>query len=304
MLSEYDTVIFSGNCLDALRHVRKDAKKIYYCHTPPRYLFDFQDQYLSKIPFFIRPIFRAIFARHAAIYRRQLQQFDTIFTNSQNVHDRLLRFCSQESEVLYPPTDVHRFAPKQVGKHFLHHDDIEIEDSGKKYFDSYYLSFSRLSPPKRVDLIIDAFIQMPDENLILTYGKNDPLKNKILKAIEGKSNIHAIESPTDTELIDLIRWATATVYIPIDEDFGMAPVESMACGTPVIGVNEWGLRETIIHNQTGKLIDIPDHDTWVARLQELILSSSKEDWKHMHGDCILRALDFSLEKFEKRLQSL
>ena len=48
VLSGYDTVIFSGNCLDALHHVRSDAQKIYYCHTPPRYLFDFRDAYLSR----------------------------------------------------------------------------------------------------------------------------------------------------------------------------------------------------------------------------------------------------------------
>ena len=87
-------------------------------------------------------------------------------------------------------------------------------------------------------MIVDAFIGMPDENLILTYGKNDPEKENILNRIAGKSNILALESPDDAALIDLIQRATATIYIPIDEDFGMAPVESMACGTPVIGANE------------------------------------------------------------------
>jgi glycosyltransferase involved in cell wall biosynthesis len=304
ILSEYDIVIFSGNCLDAIKHVRKDAKKIYYCHTPPRYLFDFRDQYLARIPFFVRPIFRSIFSRHAEIYKNQLQQFDAIFTNSENVHDRLLNFCGYESEVLYPPTDIHRFSPKK--EEHTHTDPLlSTEDaSTKKYFDTYYLSFCRLSPPKRVDVIVDAFLEMPEENLIFTYGKNDPLKDSILTKISGKKNILALESPWDDELIGLIRSATATIYIPIDEDFGMAPVESMACGTPVIGSNEGGLRETIYPLVTGKLIDIWDHDDGVAQLKATLRATSIAEWKSMRRDCILRAVDFSLEKFEKRLQSL
>ncbi|MCB9806641.1 glycosyltransferase [Candidatus Peribacteria bacterium] len=63
------------------------------------------------------------------------------------------------------------------------------------------------------------------------------------------------ESPSDSELRELIRGAEATIYIPVDEDFGMSPVESMSCGTPVIGVNDGGLKETIIDGETGFLIN-------------------------------------------------
>lgn len=65
------------------------------------------------------------------------------------------------------------------------------------------------------------------------------------------------ESPSDEELRNLIRGAKATIYVPVDEDFGMSPVESMACGTPVIGVNDGGLKESIVDGQTGILIN-PD----------------------------------------------
>ena len=302
MLREYDIVIFSGNCLDALRHVRPDAQKIYYCHTPPRYLFDFRDAYLARIPFFVRPIFRYIFSRHAVNYKKQLSEFDIIFTNSENVHDRLLRFCGVESEILYPPTDIHHFVPttdERIKGDLFSSEKVSMKNA---YFKKYFLSFCRLSPPKRVDLIVDAFIDMPEEHLILTYGKNDPEKERILARIAGKDNILALESPDDTELIRLIQWATATIYIPIDEDFGMAPVESMACGTPVIGANEWGLRETIYDPTTGKLIDIFDPASGIKSLQYVVKHIKNEQWKNMRRDCILRATDFSLEKFEKKLR--
>lgn len=137
---------------------------------------------------------------------------------------------------------------------------------------------------------------MPEQNLILTYGKNDPMKDEILTKIKWKDNIKAIESPNDTDLITLIQGALATIYIPIDEDFGMSPVESMACGTPVIGVNEWGLRETIVQDKTGKLLQ-------VENLKQVIQDTPKEEWESMKEDCILRARDFSLDAFEKKLKS-
>jgi glycosyltransferase involved in cell wall biosynthesis len=117
---------------------------------------------------------------------------DTIITNSQNVHDRLLEYCGYESEIIYPPTDTRRFSPgichsdegricsdfqKEKSRSFVPQDD-------KKIPPSYFLSFARLSPPKRVDLIVDAFLDMPDQHLIFCYGRNDPMRAEILAKIE------------------------------------------------------------------------------------------------------------------------
>lgn len=285
-LADYDIVIFSGNCLDAVRNIPKTTKKIYYCHTPPRYIFDFRDRYMMRFPKWLHKVADRVLDREARSYTKQLSQMDHIFTNSQNVHDRLLSFCDFESEILYPPTDIDRFAP-----------NMSVPTG------NYFLSFARLSPPKRVDMIVDAFLDMPEQNLILTYGKNDPMKDEILSKIKWKDNIKAIESPNDTDLIALIQGALATLYIPIDEDFGMSPVESMSCGTPVIGVNEWGLRETIVQDKTGKLIEIVDSDAWIKKLKQTIQNTKKEEWNSMKEDCILRARDFSLDAFEKKLKS-
>ena len=107
------------------------------------------------------------------------------------------------------------------------------------------------------------------------------------------------ESPSDTELRELIRGAKATIYIPIDEDFGMSPVESMACGTPVIGVNDGGLKESIIDGATGTLID-------PLCTPEMITQAVKDlPMRHFQSStCIQRAHDFSLVEFTKKLQVL
>ena len=290
VLRKYDIVIFSGDCLWALRHVKKKAKKVYYCHTPPRYLYDLKDHYLSKLPPIARPIFAFAFSFFSKIYKKNLAKFDAIYTNSKNVEKRLKDYTWFDSEIIYPPTDTTRFIPAK-----------KIEETNSY---EYFLSFARLSPPKRVDIIIDAFLEMPEKHLVFCYGKNDPMKDEILEKIAGRPNFHPYESPDDAKLISLIQWATATIYIPIDEDFGMSPVESMACGTPVIGSKEWGILETVIDGATGKLIEISSHEAWVIRLKDAILETPKEAWESMKKKSLRQSEKFSLEKFRERLQSL
>lgn len=209
---------------------------------------------------------------------------DVIITNSKTVEKRLAHFTGYESEVIYPPTDTSRFAPHSLAS---------------KNPKNYFLSFARLSPPKRVDLIIDAFVRMPEQNLVLTYGQNDPLREQIIAKVRNYKNITAIESPTDDELISLIEWARATIYIPVEEDFGMSPVESMACGTPVIGANEWGLRETIIDGETGFLIE-----TSVENIEKAVQKMTPELSESFREKCQSRARDFSLEKFVEKLHEV
>jgi glycosyltransferase, family 1 len=182
--------------------------------------------YLQKFPKIFRPMISYFFDKQAKKYIEFLDKIDQIFTNSQNTHDRLLYFCGKNSEILYPPTDTTRFSP------------ADAKNPLPNLPENYYLSFSRLSPPKRVGLVVDAFLQMPDKNLVFTYGKNDPLKEEILEKCQHAKNIFPIPAPNDDDFIRLVQNAIANIYIPIDEDFGMSPVESMACGVPVIGVNE------------------------------------------------------------------
>lgn len=205
ILRDYDIVIFSGDCLGALRHIQKKEmrnlessgkqKVFYYCHTPPRYLYDFRSKYLAGLPIFIRPFFAFAFSFFAHIYERNLTKFDQIFTNSETVQKRLYEYTGMNSSIIYPPTDTSFFFPSSLG-------EISATSFAPK---TYFYSWARLSPPKRVDIIVDAFLDMPDQNLIFSYGKNDPMKEDILQKIQGAKNIIAIESPNDETLLKLIR---------------------------------------------------------------------------------------------------
>ncbi len=275
----YDTVIFSGDCLSAVRHF--EGKNIlYYCHTIPRYLFDQREEYERKVPKIMLHVYQVMTAFFKRAYLRDIGRIERILTNSKNTQKRIKIFTNRDADILYPPVDTHFFNP--------------AAEIGEK---TYFLSFARLSSIKRVDRIVSAFQKMPEEDLIVTYGKNDPEKEKIQIMIDGCPNIEMCESPSDLELRELIRGAKATIYVPVDEDFGMSPVESMACGTPVIGVDDGGLKESIIDGETGLLINPRCEPEDIREAVKKI-----ETMNDLSSACLERGAEFSLDKFEEELR--
>jgi hypothetical protein len=91
-LSEYDTVIFSGDSISAVRNCSYKQKKIYYCHTPPRYLYDLHELYVQKVPTLMRPIFKIACRVFRFMYERDIKKMDVILTNSKNTQARIEKF--------------------------------------------------------------------------------------------------------------------------------------------------------------------------------------------------------------------
>lgn len=278
-LTEYDTIIFSWDSISSVRNCNKNQQKIYYCHTPPRYLYDLHDLYLSKVPFLIKPFFKLFCIIFKKMYERDIKKMDLILTNSINTQKRIKSFLWLDSEVLYPPVDNESFKY------------ISTKD--------YYLSFARLADAKRVDKIVLAFQKMPDKKLVIIYWENDPQKNKIFELSKWYKNIKLITLPWNIWFTDYIWNCIASIYIPIDEDFWMSPVESMSAGKPVLWVNEWWLKESIIDKKTWILINKNfDIDNIINAINFL----NPEKCLEMKDDCEKRSLDFSLNSFESQLK--
>jgi len=277
-LKEYDTVIFSWDSISAVRNCNKESKKIYYCHTPPRYLYDLSDLYYSKIPFSIKIFYKIAVFLFRKIYERDIKKMNLILVNSLNTQKRLKKFIWVESIVLYPPIDTKKFI-------YIWQKD-------------YYLSFSRLSDAKRIDIIVKAFIKMPDKKLVVTYWDNDPQKNYIFDLAKWYKNIVFLKLD-DKWLVEYLWNCIASICIPIDEDFWMSPVESLSAWKPVIWVNDWWLKETIIDGITWILLD---KDLQIDKLIEAVNFLSPKKALEMKEACIKRAKDFSFEKFSSRIK--
>jgi glycosyltransferase involved in cell wall biosynthesis len=231
-LEGYDSVIYSGFYTPlAVRH-HLHGRNILYCHTPPRFIYDQRDFYLKRLPFWLRPALQVFINYLQPRYENAIAQMDIIIANSENVRQRIKYYLGKDAVVVNPPCDTARFIWQGQ--------------------DNYYLSMGRLDPLKRVDLIIKAFLEMPEKHLIVASGGEELQRLQILA--KKAPHISFTGWLDDEQLAGLVGNAIATLYLPKDEDFGMSPLESMAAGKPVIGVAEGGLLETIIPEETGILL--------------------------------------------------
>lgn len=228
---EYNTVIISGIFAPLIARNVKAEKIIYYCHTPPRFLYDLKEHYRKTLSLPSRLLLKAFALFYKPFYESSFKYIDHVFANSNNVKKRLKQYINIESEILYPPCDT-----SYEGK----------ESKG------YFLSTARVEPLKRVDLIVEAFMQMPSKELVVMSGGSQ--LEDLKEQAKHHSNIKFTGWVTEQEKRDLLAHCEATIYIPKDEDFGMSPVESIAAGKPVIGVAEGGLLETVAHSDNGFLI--------------------------------------------------
>ena len=137
-------------------------------------------------------VYQFMTLRFKKAYLRDLSSVEKLLTNSKNTQKRIKFFTGREAHILYPPVDTDFFSPKKDGEKI-----VEEEE--------YYLSFARLSSIKRVDKIVSAFQKMPNRKLVITYGANDPERQKIMSMVHGHTNIEMRLSPSDHELRYLIQ---------------------------------------------------------------------------------------------------
>lgn len=278
-LAKYKNAVFSGIYAPLTLLRERAQRNVYYCHTPPRFVYDLKDYYLDNMPNWMRPAFLGLVNWYRPKFEKSLEYADVIACNSENVRRRLRRFCQKESRVIYPP---------------IAQDGYDFESSG-----DYFLSTARLEDYKRVEVVVKAFIDMPDKKLIVTSGGSD--YEKLKKMASDAPNIQFTGWTTSESLQRLVNNAKATIYIPRDEDFGMSPVESMSAGKPVIAAKEGGLLETVIEGETGWFLEKPDDP---RSLVELVDKIPKEDYLNLRQNCEKRAAYFSRQIFFESFDSL
>lgn len=276
---KFEIRIFSGVAAPFAAPKKGAGLNIFYCHTPPRFLFDQRQRFLSGFRpparLFVIPLMRIF----EWLYVSATARMDIIVTNSENTRDRIKKYIAQDSVVVYPPVDIDRFR-------FF----------GQK---DYYVSTARLTALKRVDLIVDAFLKMSDKRLVIVSGGED--RAALVARAKGAPNIEFLDWVDDVTLQTIIGEAIATIYLPIDEDFGISPVESMAAGKPVIGVEEGGLLETIVPGETGILVRKNfTVDDVVAAVRRMTPEAALE----MRKACEQRAKEFSRSHFISRMKQI
>lgn len=225
-MSKYELVISSSHAVAKGVLVGPDQLHVSYIHTPIRYAWDLQHQYLKE-----SSLERGVKSWLARILLHKIRQWDVrtangvdvFVANSNFISRRISKAYRRESRVIYPPVDVSTFRFSSEKEHF-------------------YLTASRLVPYKRIDVIVEAFREMPDHQLVVIG--DGPERLRLEKLAQGCSNIEIKGYQPTHVLADYMRRAKAFVFAA-EEDFGITPLEAQASGTPVIAFGRGGALETV-----------------------------------------------------------
>jgi glycosyltransferase involved in cell wall biosynthesis len=221
---------------------------------------------------------------HSWFDQRSIRNLDKIIAISQNTQQRIQEYYKRQSSIIFPPVDTSRFKFVEYG--------------------DFWLSVNRIYPEKRIELQFDIFRELPEERLVVVggYAEGDLGSKYYSKLIMNlPQNIRIRGEVTEEELINLYARCKGLICTALDEDFGLTPVEAMASGKPVVAVNEGGFKETILHGQTGLLVDADK-----AKLVSAVKEISRDPVKYKEA-CLNRAKEFDtnvfLEKFCKLIRN-
>ncbi len=216
------------------------ARKLVYAYTPARYIWEPEIDDRGR-----SPVVRAAAAALRPLDRRRAKEADEVAGISHFVAERIARTWNVPARVVYPPVAVGRFAEYVTNPTAL---EAALLDGLPAEF---LLGASRFVPYKRLDSVIEMGNLTGTAVVIAGAGPD----HERLRALGERSTVPVVfvDRPSHDLLIELYRRALAYVF-PAIEDFGIMPVEAMACGTPVIGANRGGVAETVIDGVTGVLL--------------------------------------------------
>lgn len=276
-LSEFDVVISSSSAYAHGVVTNLETQHICYYHTPMRYAWDYTHQYLKEQNL---GWFGEILASRLLHKVRQwdflaADRVDVSLANSKTVQARIQKYYRKEAKVIYPPVEVHRFHPHEKNE-------------------GYFLIVSTLTPYKRLDLAVELFNKLGKRLVIIGDGSDRGRLERM-----AAKNIDFLGYKSDEVVKAYLENCRAFIF-PGEEDFGIAPVEAMACGKPILAYRKGGLTESMVEGVTGEFFDQPNLESMEDGLTQLLINekeySAKTIAKH--------AEQFSLKAFEKAIKSV
>ncbi|NML31234.1 glycosyltransferase family 4 protein [Paraburkholderia antibiotica] len=278
-VSAYDVVISSSHAVAKGILTGPDQVHISYVHSPIRYAWDLQHQYLQQSKLTHGP--KSILARLILHYIRNWDirtsnSVDGFISNSAFIARRIKKVYQRDAQVIFPPVDVEAFSLC-----------TEKED--------FYLTASRMVPYKKIDLIVEAFTQMPERKLIVI---GDGPEMEKIRAKAG-ANVDILGYQPFKVLKDHMSRAKAFVFAA-EEDFGISVVEAQACGTPVIAYGKGGALETVRDlsepKPTGMFFDEQDTESIIGAVSRFDDLADR----FVPANCRSNAEQFSAAHFRER----
>lgn len=270
----YDLVISSNSAYAHGLITNLETSHLCYYHSPTRWLWDYRHPFLKEQKFNPLTLFLAKWHQHRLRTWDFLaaDRVDYIMANSETVRRRIQKFYRRDAEVVFPPVDISRF---QV----------------KKEHQNYCLIVSTLTPYKKIDLAIEVFNKLGKHLIIIGEGKDADR----LKKLAGPT-IDFLGFKSDELVQEYMQNCRAFIF-PGEEDFGIAPVEAMACGKPVLAYQKGGVTETLIPGKTGEFFKELTPESFEEGLTQLFIHEKNYDAQTIRA----HAEQFSKEVFEKKM---
>lgn len=273
-LRDYDVIISSTASIGA-KGVLRDSSSVHicYCHTPPRYTWDFYHEHLSytgKIQKKVIPFLMHYLRMYDQISANRV---DYYISNSTIVKKRIEKIYRREAQIIHPPVNVDYFELSS-----------ESED--------YYLVVSRLVPYKRIDLAVQACTQLNKKLIVIGSGE-EMIK---LKQMAGPT-VKFLGYQNDGKVKEYMQNCIAFLF-PGYEDFGITPVEAQACGKPVIAYGKGGALDTVIPQKTGVLFKQQSVESLVNAIKNFEKTTFDPKTIRIHAE------QFSNKKFRENILQL
>ncbi len=270
----YDIVISSSHCVAKGVITGPDQLHISYVHTPVRYAWDMTFSYLQDagLDHGLKGGIAKLLLHYLRIWDcRTAFGVDAYIANSRFIARRIKKIYGRDAVVIHPPVDVDKFP-------------LCTEKS------NYYLTASRLVSYKKVDLIVEAFRLMPEKKLVVIG--DGPQHQAVMR--RATQNIRMLGYQSDAVLRTYMQHARAFVFAA-EEDFGITPVESMACGTPVIAYGKGGVRDSVVDGVTGCFFPHQTVESICDAVQRFEATDLKPE------DCRRQAEKFQTKYFREKL---
>jgi glycosyltransferase involved in cell wall biosynthesis len=275
-LREYDLVISSSGAWSKGIVTKLDTMHIAYIHSPMRYIWDYNEKYLKEKKSFFggNSIFLRFLLNYVRIWDRlAADRPDYLVANSNYTKQRIEKYYRRDSEIIYPPVKIEEIS----GQYFVKEKD-------------YFLVVSRLSPYKKVDIVVEAFNKLGLPLIVIGEGEQEKHLRKI-----AKENVKIIGWKNDETVWHYYQKARCFIF-PSEDDFGISAVEAMSFGLPVVAYANGGAKETVQEGITGEFFAFQTPEV----LADGVLRFMKNEKKYDKNIIKKRAEEFSGEVFKKR----
>lgn len=271
-LKEFDVIVSVGGGLSKGVITHPGQRHISYCHTPIRYVWRLGGDSRSGGSWLREKVSHSLRMWDVV----SAERVDQFLANSKTVAARIDKIYRQPSQVVYPPIDVDKY-------------QLSSEEIG-----DYFLTVSRLIDYKRLDIIINACKKTKQPLKIVGSG---PDKEALMKLAEGAPWIQFTGRVSDQELRMLYAKARAFIFAA-EEDFGIVPVEAMACGRPVIAYGKGGVTESVEEGATGAFFSEQTSDSLAELLEKFDHTSYNSVYVRKHAE------RFNVERFKKEMRAI